>query len=91
MYDHTREEIMIVWYDDKNNINVVYIALPEGMNEGITVNPDGSYTAFISTQISQKKQWEAYQHALWHIQHDDFSRTDDVQKIEAEAHRHTDH
>ena len=81
---------MHIWYDEKNKTNVVYIALPEGMNEGVTVNPDGSYTVFISSQISDQKQREAYQHALWHIRHDDFWKPD-VQKIEHEAHnRQTD-
>lgn len=81
---------MTTWYDELNGLNVVFLALPDGIDEAVTVNPDGSYTAFISTQICEDRQRKAYQHALWHISHDDFWKPD-VQNVEYEAHRHTDH
>ena len=84
---------MITWFDEKHNCNVTYLSLPHGVNEALTLNDDGSFTVFISTQISQEKQEAAYKHALWHITNDDFYKPD-VQEIETEAHRtdnrHTD-
>ena len=78
---------MNTWYDEQNDMNVVYMELPAGVNETVTPNPDGTFTVFISTRISQMKRLQAYQHALWHIQHDDFYRDASVQEIESEAHR----
>lgn len=74
------------WYDERNDMNVVYLSLPAGINEAVTPNADGSFTAFISTRLSAEKRLKAYQHALWHVQHDDFGRDEDVDQIEYKAH-----
>lgn len=53
--------------------------------EAITENPDGTYTIFLNARMSYERQLEAYQHALEHIQNNDFQKLD-VQQIEAIAH-----
>ena len=58
-------------------------------NEMLTRNADGSYTVFLNTRKSFETQQEALRHALRHIDNDDFDK-EDVQKIEAEAHRISD-
>ena len=80
---------MDTWYDELNDVNVVFIDFPYGLNETVTQNEDGSFTAFISTRLSAEKRLKAYQHALWHVKHDDFGRDEDVDRIEYEAHMGT--
>lgn len=53
--------------------------------ELVTENEDGSYTILINARLSYQGQLDAYQHAMKHIENDDF-RKQDVQKIEAVAH-----
>ena len=53
--------------------------------EFVTQNEDGSYTIFINARLGYLAQQDAYQHALKHIENDDFEKTD-VQQIEAVAH-----
>ena len=57
-------------------------------NEIVTQNPDGGYTVLISARLCQRKQFEAYRHAMRHIKNYDFEK-DDVQTIEADAHEGT--
>lgn len=52
----------------------------------ITQNEDGSYTIFISNQLSDEKRMECYMHELKHINNDDFFK-DDVQEIECNTHK----
>lgn len=56
--------------------------------EVITENDDGSYTIFINAKISHDAQLRAYQHAMRHINEDDFKKYS-VQAIEAQAHELT--
>ena len=53
--------------------------------EAITENSDGTYTIFLNARMSYERQLKAYQHALKHIQNDDFQKPD-VQQIESIAH-----
>lgn len=53
--------------------------------ELVTENEDGSYTILINARLSHEGQLQAYEHAMKHINNDDF-RKEDVQKIEAVAH-----
>ena len=74
--------------DDQDE--VVYVQLIDfGRNvrasEAITPNDDGSFTIFVNSRLSATRQKEAVEHALLHIGHHDFQKTD-VQQIEAEAH-----
>lgn len=54
-------------------------------NEFVTKNEDDSYTVFINARIGYQAQLDAYQHAIRHIENDDFEKND-VQQIEAVAH-----
>lgn len=67
------------------DIFVHLINMPGSTNEAVTTNEDGSYSIFINAKLSNDKQLKAYEHALKHIQEEDFSK-DDVQIIEAQAH-----
>lgn len=69
------------WWDSKNELMVVYIALPEGVDEMVTPNPDGTHTVFISTSLCEEKQRMAFDHAVSHICRQDFEK-EDVQEIE---------
>lgn len=54
--------------------------------ETIVKNDDGSYTVFINARFSFERQQESVQHALRHLEHNDFDK-DNVQQIEFEAHQ----
>lgn len=51
----------------------------------VVPNEDGSYTILINAKLSQEGQLRAYQHAMKHIQNEDFEKSD-VQSIELKAH-----
>lgn len=51
----------------------------------VVPNEDGSYTILINARLSQEGQLRAYQHAMKHIQNEDFEKSD-VQSIEFKAH-----
>jgi len=78
---------MTRWYDEKNNLTLIYFPLPAGVDEAVTVNPDGSYTAFIDCTLCDARKREAYEHALRHIRRGDFADGVNVQEAEAAAHR----
>ena len=54
-------------------------------NEAITENEDGSHTIFINNNLSMAKRLKAIQHAMEHIEENDFEK-EDVQEIEYERH-----
>lgn len=56
-------------------------------NEAMTENEDGSYTIFVNENLCEKKRMLAVQHALKHIQGNDFGRLD-IQEIESKAHEY---
>lgn len=68
-------------------VNVVVIDF-KGVkgNEMVTVNEDDSYTILINARLSYEGQLKAYEHALRHINDDDFQK-EDVQSIEYNAHQ----
>lgn len=51
----------------------------------VVQNEDGSYTILINAKLSQDGQIKAYQHALNHINNEDFEKSD-IQNIELHAH-----
>ncbi len=51
----------------------------------VVENEDGSYTILINAKLSQDGQLKAYQHALSHINNEDFEKSD-IQSIELHAH-----
>ena len=56
-------------------------------NEMIIPNEDGSYTILINSRSACNKQLEAYEHALRHIENEDFEKTD-IQYIELFSHKY---
>ena len=70
----------------KTDVNVVLLDFKTSKgNEMVSVNEDGTYTILINSRLSYDGQLKAYEHAMKHIQENDFEK-DDVQKIEYEAH-----
>lgn len=69
------------------DVNVIVIDF-KGVkgNEMITVNEDDSYTILINARLSYEGQLKAYEHALRHINDNDFQK-EDVQSIEYNAHQ----
>lgn len=66
-------------------IYTYYTKLPPGVAEMVTPC-FGGYTIYIDNTLTFEGRMRAFRHALYHIEHGDFDR-DDVQQIEAEAHR----
>lgn len=67
-------------------VNVQLIHLGRGINEVVVQNEDGGHTVLLNARLTREAQLLAYDHAVKHIEHDDF-RKDDVQRIEAEGHK----
>ena len=68
-----------------SDVFVYYVKLPPGINEMVTPCPDDAFTVYIDERLSDQKKIEAYQHALNHINSNDWAK-DDVQEIETVAH-----
>ena len=68
-----------------DNIYTYTIPLPNGVNEVVTPCI-GGYTVYINENLTYEDRIKAFQHALYHIEHNDFDKTD-VQSIESDAHR----
>lgn len=69
-----------------DNVFTYLVDLPDGLNEIVAPCADGNFTVYIDARLDNVQRQKAYQHAIRHIQNDDFSKTD-VQEIEYEAHR----
>ena len=68
------------------DVNVILLDFKDTKpSEMVTENEDGSYTIFVNARLSQDGRMRAYQHAMKHIQGNDFQK-DDIQQIEASAH-----
>ena len=67
------------------DVNTFLVNFPVPGNEMVVQNEDGSYTILINAKLSQDGQIKAYQHALSHIQNEDFDKSD-IQSIEFQAH-----
>ena len=77
---------MIITTENLHPDTYIYIVdLPTGINEAVTPCV-GGYTIYINAKLTMEDQCKALNHALWHIQNDDFSKNN-VQEIEAEAHK----
>ena len=69
------------------DVNVILLDMGDtSTREVITENDDGSYTVFINARLSHNLQLESYQHAMRHIESEDFEKSD-VQVIEHYAHQ----
>lgn len=67
------------------DVNTFLVNFPTPGNEMVVQNEDGSYTILINARLSQDGQLKAYQHALSHINNEDFEKTE-IQNIEYQAH-----
>ena len=67
-----------------DNIYIYYVDLPNNVKEIITPCYDG-YTVYINKRLPREAKKRAYNHAVRHIQRDDFHKTD-VQAIEYQNH-----
>lgn len=68
------------------DVNVVILDFKQNKgNEMVVANEDGSYTILINARLSRKGQLKAYEHAMRHINNNDFEKSD-VQAIEFTAH-----
>lgn len=70
----------------KNNIYVYIKDMPSKVHEAVVPCISG-YTVYINSRLSRTGQEEAYIHALRHIENNDFGSEEDIQTIEARAHR----
>lgn len=68
-----------------NDIYVYLIDLPCKVHEIVSPCANGDYTIYINARLGYGERVKAYNHALWHIEHNDFERTD-VEEIERKAH-----
>ena len=69
-----------------DDVFVYFVELPEGINEAVMPCLDG-YTVYIDKRLSDYAQQRAYNHAMKHIENNDFECEEDIQTIEARAHR----
>lgn len=56
------------------------------VHEAVTENEDGSYSIFISDNLSPAARHDAYLHALKHIYRNDLQSGSPVQDIETQCH-----
>lgn len=67
-----------------DDIFVYTVKMPPKIKEFVTPCLDG-YTVYIDDSLSDEEKREAYNHAMKHIERNDFENTD-IQEIEYEAH-----
>lgn len=67
------------------DVNVFLVDLPIGVNESVVPNEDGTYTIFLNARLSIESQALGYDHAIKHIEENDFQK-DDADMIEMQAH-----
>ena len=68
-----------------DNVNIYVLDLPDGINEMVAPCL-GGYTIYIDDKLSPEGKRKAYDHALYHINNNDFEKSD-VNQIEIEAHK----
>jgi len=68
-----------------DDIFIYIVPLPRGVHEIVTPCADG-YTVYIDESLTPEGKMDAYNHALYHIDHNDFSK-DNIQSIERRAHK----
>lgn len=71
-----------------DDIYTYIVKLPPKINEMVTPCVDG-YTVYISIDLDHEDQLKAYDHAVEHIKNNDFASEENVQAIEAKAHKKT--
>lgn len=68
------------------DFNLVLVDVDTSIGETICANADGSFTIIINSRMSESMQKYCFEHALDHVRHHDWD-FDDVNEIEAKAHR----
>lgn len=53
------------------------------VHEQVINNSDGSYTIFLNSRLSYDENIDGFYHAMYHIEHNDFDRSD-INKVELE-------
>ena len=69
-----------------NDIYVYVVDMPLSIREVVMPCVSG-YTIYLNARLSNNGQEEAYKHAMWHIENNDVESEEDIQTIEARAHR----
>lgn len=77
----------VVNYDALQGILTVLIDMPATVDGFVTPNADGTYTIFLARNRSEARIKKALQHELEHIRRGDLFSGEDVQAIEARAHK----
>lgn len=67
-----------------DDVFVYFVDLPDRVHEMVASGYDG-YTIYIDDRLDKISQCEALYHAMHHIEHNDFEKSD-VDKIEHDAH-----
>lgn len=67
-----------------DDVFVYFVSLPPGINEMVVPCADG-FSVYIDVNLDKAHRINAYQHAMRHINNNDFEK-EDVQQIEAVAH-----
>lgn len=62
------------------------IDMPTRVHEAVCPCADG-YTIYLNSRLSYQDRVKAYNHAMKHIENNDFESVEDIQTIEARAHR----
>ena len=70
-----------------NDVYVYLIDMPYKVHEVVSPCLDGNYTVYLNSRLSYQDRVKAYNHALRHIETCDFECEEDIQTIEARAHR----
>ena len=52
---------------DRDDVQALFLQLPNTIKEFVTANPDMSYTVVLNANLSYEARLEAYIHALHHI------------------------
>lgn len=72
-----------------NEVYVYLIDMPCKAHEVVTPCSDGDYTIYINSRLSHAGRVKAYNHAMRHIEGNDFESEESVGVIEARAHKET--
>ena len=70
----------------RDDVQVLFLKLPNHIKEFVTMNPDMSYTIVLNVNHSHETHLEAYAHALQHIEEHDFDNCASADMIEVFAH-----
>lgn len=70
-----------------NDVFVYLIDMPCKVHEVVTPSEDGSYTIYLNARLDYCGRVKAYNHAMRHIEHNDFESEEDIGIIETRAHK----